>query len=119
VIKFALTGAVAAAFMAGGPAAAIAPPARLQVVATEYNLALSRPSIHAGRAIIELANFGEDPHDLRLKRIGGTKTYVVKVTQSEDTSVISTSLRPGTFRLWCSLADHRKLGMQATLHVRR
>jgi plastocyanin len=119
IAKVALTGVVAAAFFAGGPAAAIAPPARLQVVASEYNLALSRHTIKAGRAVIELANFGEDPHDLRLKRIGGTKTYVVRVTQSEDAATISTSLRPGTFRLWCSLANHRALGMEAKLVVRR
>ena len=49
------------------------PPARVQVVAREYSFALSRPSMKAGTAIVELANFGEDPHDLRLQRIGGTK----------------------------------------------
>jgi len=54
-----------------------------------------------------------------LKRVGGTKTYVVRVTQSEGTSTISTSLRPGTFKLWCSLANHRALGIEAKLVVRR
>ena len=28
-------------------------------------------------------------------------------------------LEPGTYRLVCSLANHRALGMQATLRVRR
>lgn len=108
-----------AALAVVAPAAALAPPARLQVVATEYNLELSRPSIKAGRALIELANFGEDPHDLRLKRVGGTKTYGIRVVQSGDQALLSTTLRPGRFVLWCSLPEHRRLGMQATLVVRR
>jgi hypothetical protein len=49
------------------------PPARVQIVAREYSFALSRPALNAGRAIVELVNFGEDPHDLRLQRVGGTR----------------------------------------------
>ena len=117
--KFALIGVVAAAFMAGGPAAAIAPPARMQVAATEFNFGLSRHTIKAGRALIELANYGEDPHDLRLKRIGGTKIWGTPVVAPEDTAVLSAKLPPGRYQLWCSLANHRALGMTATLVVKR
>jgi FtsP/CotA-like multicopper oxidase with cupredoxin domain len=28
------------------------------------------------------------------------------------------TLRPGTYRLWCSIADHRKRGMFASFRVR-
>jgi uncharacterized cupredoxin-like copper-binding protein len=28
-------------------------------------------------------------------------------------------LRPGSYRLWCSLPEHAKLGMRATLRVVR
>ena len=47
------------------------PPARVQVSAQEFSFTLSRASIEAGPAIVELANFGEDPHDLRMRRVGG------------------------------------------------
>ena len=47
-----------------------AAPARVQVVAREYSFSLSRLRVHAGTAVIELANFGQDPHDLRVQRIG-------------------------------------------------
>jgi hypothetical protein len=95
------------------------PPARVQVVAREYSFALSRPSMKAGTAIVELANFGEDPHDLRLQRIGGTKVYGVPVTQPGGIVDLRLKLIPGRYRLWCSLADHRARGMVATLVVRR
>lgn len=94
------------------------PPARVQVVAREYSFALSRRTINAGDAIIELANFGEDAHDLRLERVGGTKIYGWPVAQPGDVEDRTLRLRAGRYTLWCSLANHRALGMVATLIVR-
>ena len=94
-------------------------PARVQVVAREFSLALSRPTIKAGTAIIELANFGEDAHDLRLQRAGGTKIYGWPVAQSGAVEDRALRLVPGRYRLWCSIANHRALGMVATLLVKR
>ncbi len=111
--------AAGAAFMAVVPAAAPAPPARMQVGATEFNFGLSRHTIKAGRALIELANYGEDPHDLRLRRIGGTKIWGTRIVAPEDTAVLSAKLPPGRYRLWCSIADHRAKGMSALLTVHR
>jgi plastocyanin len=102
-----------------GVALALAAPARMQVSATEYNFGLSRHSIKAGRALIELANFGEDPHDLRLRRVGGKKIWGTRVVAPEATATITAKLPPGRYKLWCSLGDHRALGMEASLTVRR
>ena len=93
------------------------PPARVQVVAREFSLALSRQTITSGNAIIELANFGEDAHDLRLRRVGGTKIYGWPTAQSGDVEDRTLNLPPGRYRLWCSLPGHRALGMTATLLV--
>jgi plastocyanin len=93
------------------------PPARVQVVAREFSFALSRTRIKSGVAIVELANFGEDAHDLRLQRVGGTKIYGWPVAQSGEIEDRTLDLRPGRYRLWCSLANHRALGMVATLLV--
>ena len=94
-----------------------APPARVQVVAREFSLALSRQRIRSGSAIIELANFGEDAHDLRLHRVGGKVVYKWPVAQSGDVEDKTLRLGPGTYRLWCGVANHRALGMTATLVV--
>jgi plastocyanin len=95
------------------------PPARVQVVAQEFRFALSRQTIRAGWAIIELHNSGEDAHDLRFRRVGGTRVYALPLTQSGETVDREFKLRPGTYRLYCAVANHRALGMQATLVVRR
>jgi hypothetical protein len=94
-------------------------PARLGVSAKEFHLVLSRPAVKSGRVEIELQNDGEDVHDLRLRRIGGTRTYRVPVTKPGTRRTIEVALLPGRYRLWCSVADHRQLGMQAVLRVKR
>jgi hypothetical protein len=109
--------AAAAALGLAVPATAAAP-ARVQVSAKEFSYTLSRQSIKSGRAILELANYGEDAHDLRLRRVGGTRTYAIGVVQPGAVADLEATLKAGRYRLWCSLADHRARGMTATLVVR-
>ena len=94
-------------------------PARLGVAASEFHLVLSRPSVKAGVVEIELQNIGQDPHDLRVRRVGGTHTFKIPLTGPGARRDVALNLRPGRYRLWCSVADHRALGMQALLRVRR
>ena len=94
-------------------------PARLGVSAEEFHLTLTRPAVKAGVLEIELQNDGEDVHDLRLRRIGGTRTYRIPGTKPGRRTTLEISLLPGRYRLWCSVADHRALGMRAVLRVRR
>jgi plastocyanin len=117
----AAAGLAAAASAAPAPSAASAPPrvapARVQVTATDYDFALSRVKIPAGRAIVQLANVGEHAHDLRLRRIGGTEIYGVPATAPGEVRSLSLTLVPGRYDLWCSIDDHRRRGMEATLTV--
>jgi hypothetical protein len=114
--------AVAALVLLAGAAPASAsapPPARLQVAAKEFSLTLSRAKLKPGWAIVELANYGEDPHDLRLRRIGGTVTRSIALVQPGDQRSLRAKLLPGRYKLWCSVADHAARGMQAQLIVTR
>ena len=96
-----------------------ATPGRLGVSASEFHLTLSRGSVNAGRVIVQLQNDGQDVHDLRLRRIGGTRTYSFPVTSPGGRTTLSLRLLPGRYRLWCSVANHAQLGMRAVLRVRR
>ena len=107
---------IAALAFAGAPAQA---PARLGVTAKEFHLLLSRQTVKAGHVVIELVNRGQDVHDLRLRRIGGTQTYALPTTSSGTRATLDARLRSGRYRLWCSIADHRARGMSAVLRVRR
>ncbi|HYX76545.1 MAG TPA: hypothetical protein VE757_05150 [Gaiellaceae bacterium] len=94
-------------------------PARVGVSATEFHLTLSRPSVKAGVVEIELQNDGQDPHDLRVLRVGGSHTFSIPLVGPGDRRTLAIHMKPGSYRLWCSVADHRQLGMQAVLRVRR
>jgi hypothetical protein len=111
--------------LAAGVAALVAapagtpPPGRLQVVAREFSLGLSRQRLKPGPAIVELVNFGEDAHDLRLRRVGGTRIYAIHAVGPGRLARLRVRLLRGRYALWCSIGNHRALGMRATLVVRR
>ena len=98
---------------------AVPAPARVQVVAKEFSFSLSRQHVRAGTAVIELANFGEDPHDLRLQRAGSRHVAGIGIVAPGQRKDLSLKLVPGRYSVWCSVADHRQRGMRATLVVTR
>src|SRR4051794_15206516 len=113
--------ALAAAMFGFGSTAAHAsarPAARLFVNAKEFSLILSRQTLKPGAARIQLYNGGEDAHNLKLKRVGGTKTFSIAETTPGKLTELKAQLRRGTWKLWCSLPGHAKAGMRATLVVR-
>jgi len=94
-------------------------PARLLVEAREFNLALSRARIKHGLAIVQLADRGEDPHDLAIKRIGGQRLRArIAKTLPGEVGEWEGRLRRGRYRLWCTIEGHRAAGMRAVLRVR-
>ena len=66
--------------------------------ADEFRLTLSRASIRRGPAIVELVNYGEDDHDLALRRVGGTRTYRIGLVHPGTTGELDTRLRRGPLR---------------------
>jgi hypothetical protein len=101
-------------------AAASLAPGRVQVGADEFSLALSRPWLSAGPAIVQLVNYGEDEHDLALRRqAAGARTYRLRPTLPRRVRELELRLVPGRYALWCTLAGHAARGMRATLIVRR
>jgi plastocyanin len=107
--------------MASPPAtASTAPPSRLLVTGREYSLTLSRARINPGDAIIQFLNSGEDAHDLVLKRFGSHRRLGAGQTQPGDVAQFDARLgRAQHYVLYCSVANHKALGMQAFLVTRR
>jgi len=96
------------------------PPSRLLVTAREFSFTLSRPKLDRGPAIVELYNFGEDPHDLRIQRAGSMRVYRYGETLPGASTRLALNLRRASmYRLWCSLEGHAELGMSTRLRVSR
>jgi plastocyanin len=116
-MKFIAAVVVAAVALLGAQASATVAPARVQVSAQEFSYALSRRTVVAGPAIVELYNLGEDPHDLRMERLGGGRLWKTPLVFPGKYYDLNATLVPGRYRLWCSIANHRQLGMTAVLTV--
>jgi invasion protein IalB len=105
----------------GGSSGTSSPPGRLlaterEISPTELQLQLSRPSLAAGSAIVEQYNAGSDAHNLILERNGQVAFAYPDLEPGGDQRQ-TLKLTHGTWTLYCSILDHRSLGMQATLTV--
>jgi plastocyanin len=118
-VRLSIAATVAATVLVAAPASATVAPARVQLSAQEFSYALSRRSVVAGPAIVELYNLGEDPHDLRMQRMGGGRLWKTPLIFPGKYYDLNATLVPGRYRLWCSVANHRQLGMTAVLTVVR
>jgi plastocyanin len=103
------------------PSAPSGPPGRLlaterELSPTQLQLQLSRASVAAGSTIVEQYNAGADPHNLILEHSGAVAFSFPTLEPGGDQRQTLT-LTHGTWTLYCSLLDHKDLGMQATLTV--
>ncbi len=100
-------------------------PDRVQVRGSEFDLLLSKQKLRPGRAIVQFLNDGEDPHDLKLQRIGssgaleGPELAIGVVGPGEYENLDARFKKRSTYVFWCSLSDHRELGMEATLRTKK
>ena len=106
------------AFAGALPAQAAAPLGHVQVVAVEFHYRLSRVRVPAGPVRIELANFGQDDHDLTLRKVGTTKVYSIPRALPGQRETATLRLKPGLYVLKCTMADHAMLGMKARLRAK-
>jgi len=112
-------GAGSASLALAGQEAATATSSAVQASGREYRISLSRSRIQPGKLRLEFVNFGEDDHDLALRRVGSSSVQNVGLTHPGGRSIGRYKVRSGTYTLWCTISNHRALGMRATLKVKR
>jgi plastocyanin len=84
----------------------------------EYAIAVYRPRVRPGRLKLNVRNLGEDVHDLVVKRAGKRVGGLTTVIKPGATATLRLNLRaPGRYLLVCTVADHERRGMKATLIV--
>jgi plastocyanin len=97
------------------PSTAPPPAARLGVVAREWSLVLSRSTLPAGRALVQLQNFGEDAHNLRIE--SATTALDVPEAEAGEVKEADGTLPTGDYRVYCTLPGHESAGMRGQLTV--
>jgi plastocyanin len=91
--------------------------ARLGVTAREWSLVLSRATLSAGPARVQLQNLGEDAHNLRIEHTGGGAVLAVPLAESGERSDGQGTLAAGSYKVYCALPGHEAAGMRARLSV--
>lgn len=89
---------------------------KIEVVGTEYTFSPSALSLTKGqKVILTFRNMGRMPHNLVVdelevatKTIAGGQSDTVEFTPSEI----------GTFAFYCSISNHRRMGMEGSLEVK-
>ena len=94
-------------------------PTSVGVSAREYRFAAYRLSAPKGVVRFNLANYGEDGHDLVVETAGGRDLARTGEVKSGKRATLQLRLAPGTYRLVCDLADHAARGMRTTFRVTR
>ncbi|MGN6187676.1 MAG: cupredoxin domain-containing protein [Conexibacter sp.] len=89
------------------------------VSAREFRLAAYRTSAPRGVVRFNLANYGEDGHDLVVQTGDGSDLGRTGEVKSGRRATLTLRLAPGTYRLVCDLADHEARGMRTTFRVTR
>jgi plastocyanin len=88
------------------------------VIAKEYSLTLSRPTVPAGEVIFDFVNRGQDPHNLHVDPAAeGPEAGAFSNTPSEHHQDQTIVMRAGSYTLFCSLPGHQAKGMNAALVV--
>ncbi|MGH2960064.1 MAG: hypothetical protein ACRDKE_10700 [Solirubrobacterales bacterium] len=105
--------------LASSGASSATPTSAVQASGTEFRINLSRSKVEPSKLRLEFVNFGEDDHDLAVRRVGTDLVRNLGTTRPGERSVKRFKVRKGTYMMWCTLGDHRALGMKATLKVRK
>ncbi len=92
-------------------------PDRVAVEEYEYSVVAGHQLVAAGALELNVSNIGQDDHDLTISRDGVVVAQTPVLHPGDPATTISPRLAPGTYRLYCSLYDHDRLGMHATLVV--
>jgi plastocyanin len=90
------------------------------IAAREYSFDPAKVVVTGGggRLRVTLANRGSLAHDVRVLKgdrdLGGTQSF-----EGKSPHATTVDLKPGHYRLICSVGDHAQLGMRASLEVKR
>jgi len=82
----------------------------------EGSLVLGRLSAPHGRIRFFIHNYGQDDHDLVVRRYGRQYGGTNRIASGGD-ATLTVSLKPGVYNVFCSIPGHKATGMWVKLRV--
>ncbi|MCE5290704.1 MAG: hypothetical protein LLG14_15895 [Nocardiaceae bacterium] len=89
---------------------------KIDVMESEYSIELSQQDFKPGKYTFVVMNHGQRPHDLAIKGPGIDEQKSSTVTNGETTE-LTVDLEKGEYELWCTVGDHKDLGMDVKITV--
>lgn len=88
------------------------------VTATEGEMfiQLSEDSVTAGSVTFDVANEGSATHDFVVERDGDDVAGTESISPGSSTT-LTVDLEPGEYVVYCSIGNHRQMGMEMTVTV--
>jgi plastocyanin len=87
----------------------------VEISETEYALDPADPSVSAGEVTFEVTNDGSITHNLEVEG-NGVEEEVEDIAPGDNGS-LTAELEPGSYEIYCSIGNHKDLGMKGTLTV--
>jgi len=89
-----------------------------KITATEadFSIKLDEDSLKAGTYTITVVNNGSATHDLAVEEDGTTKAKSDKIGPGQSTT-LTVDLDAGQYVFYCSVGNHRAMGMELTVQV--
>jgi uncharacterized cupredoxin-like copper-binding protein len=87
----------------------------VKVGETEFKLDPSDPTTKAGQVTFDVSNDGSTTHNLEVE--GNGVEEETEDLQPGQSGKLSVDLKPGSYEIYCSIDDHKDLGMEGTLTV--
>ena len=100
----------------GSPARTVGADGTLTATEAEFSISIGGDIVAAGPYLITVDNQGNATHDLVVAQNGAKIAGTPSIAPGQSAS-LSVTLRPGTYAFYCSIGNHRTMGMELTVHV--
>lgn len=86
------------------------------VMLSDNSIAVREQSIPAGPAVLTIENRGSGVHNLFIEGEGVNKAAEASIAQGQS-ATLDVQFKPGTYTLYCPVADHRQKGEQIQIQI--
>ena len=90
---------------------------KLTATEAEFSISLGGNTVAAGPYLVRVDNQGNATHDLVVEKDGAKIAGTSSISPGSSAS-LSVTLEPGDYVFYCSIGNHRSMGMETTVHVR-
>lgn len=92
-------------------------PVTLQATEVDFAIELPQTELAAGSYTIEVTNDGDATHDLVIEDAGGAEVAASQAIPPGQSGTVEVSLQPGEYVFYCSIGNHREMGMEVAVTV--